>query len=165
MIAGIGIDTVNLDRFAEHLQRTPRLRERLFSPLELRSSGEPLGTGEPLGSGEPRGADGQSGDRDQETTDAGTVGLHPPQVKRGLRPEQLAARFAAKEALIKALGGGVRGFRFADISVLNDAHGAPRFELTGAIASHVQSRGLHLHVSLTHDAPVAQAFVVAETLG
>lgn len=158
MIAGIGLDTVNLDRFAEHLQRTPKLRERLFSPLELRGADESRGTDK------LRGADGQDGDRDQETTDAGTVGQHPKHMTRALRPEQLAARFAAKEALIKALGGGVRGFRFADISVVNDAHGAPRFELTGAIASHVQSRGLHLHVSLTHDAPVAQAFVVAETL-
>lgn len=145
MIAGIGLDTVNLDRFAEHLQRTPRLRERLFSPVELHG-GDDLD------------------DRRHEATDAGAAGQHPPQATRALRPEQLAVRFAAKEALIKALGGGVRGFRFADISVVNDDHGAPRFELTGRIAESVASRHLRLHVSLTHDAPVAQAFVVAETL-
>ncbi|MCD7101091.1 holo-ACP synthase [Pseudoclavibacter sp. 13-3] len=145
MIAGIGVDTVNLERFAEHLHRTPRLRERLFSPVEL------------------CGSDGDPHDR-HETTDAAAAGQHPPQATRAPRPEQLAARFAAKEALIKALGGGVPGFAFADISVVNDEHGAPRFELTGRIADYVSSQQLRLHVSLTHDAPVAQAFVVAETL-
>lgn len=84
----------------------------------------------------------------------------PAERAQALRPEQLAARFAAKEALIKALGGGGEGFAFADITVTKDALGAPRLELAGPIG--VTAQGLTLHLSMTHEHPLATAFVVAE---
>ena len=82
----------------------------------------------------------------------------------GPRPvRSLAARFAAKEALIKALGGST-GVRWHDIVVVSDESGAPSFRLTGGARSLAESRGAtRLHLSLSHDGGVAVAYVVAET--
>jgi len=75
----------------------------------------------------------------------------------------LAARFAAKEALIKALGGST-GVRWHDIVVVSDESGAPSLRLTGGARSLAESRGAtRLHLSLSHDGGVAVAYVVAET--
>ena len=75
----------------------------------------------------------------------------------------LAARFAAKEALIKALGGST-GVRWHDIVVVSDVDGAPSLQLTGGAAALASSRGAtRLHLSLSHDGGVAVAYVVAET--
>jgi holo-[acyl-carrier protein] synthase len=75
----------------------------------------------------------------------------------------LAARFAAKEALIKALGGST-GVRWHDIVVVSDENGAPSLRLTGGARSLADSRGARrLHLSLSHDGGVAVAYVVAET--
>ena len=76
----------------------------------------------------------------------------------------LAARFAAKEALIKALGGSV-GLRWHDVAVRSDDDGAPSLVLTGGAAALAGARGAdRLHLSLSHDAGVAVAYVVAESL-
>ena len=77
--------------------------------------------------------------------------------------ESLAARFAAKEATLKALGGNMAGFRWHDIQV-NRPHGqAPELVLSGSARDRAQSLGIaRLHLSLSHDAGVAIAFVVAE---
>ncbi|MFT4306389.1 MAG: holo-ACP synthase [Microbacterium sp.] len=116
MIAGIGVDLVDVPRFEAHLARTPRLRERLFSPTE-----------------------------------------------RTLTPRSLAARYAAKEALIKALGGS-DGIRWTEIEVTPEASGRPRFTLSGRTAATVAARGITtLHLSLSHDAGLATAYVVAES--
>lgn len=82
--------------------------------------------------------------------------------ERGLPAHSLAARFAAKEALIKALGGS-DGVSWQNVELVADEAGDPGFELHGAVAETVAARGITaLHVSMTHDAGVACAFVVAE---
>ncbi len=82
--------------------------------------------------------------------------------ERMLRPRSLAARYAAKEALIKALGGS-DGVHWTDIEVASEASGRPVFALTGQTADTVADRGITaLHLSLSHDANLATAYVVAE---
>jgi holo-[acyl-carrier protein] synthase len=115
VITGIGVDVVGLERFAQKLESTPRLLERLFAESE-----------------------------------------------RTLPVHSLAARFAAKEALIKALGRS-DGIVWTDIEVVPNEHGDPDFRLHGGVADVVAGHGVQrLHLSLTHDAGVAVAFVVAE---
>ena len=76
--------------------------------------------------------------------------------------QSLAARFAAKEALIKSLGGST-GVRWHDVVVESDADGAPSLVLSGGARSLADSRGVtRLHLSLSHDGGVAVAYVVAE---
>ncbi|CAN7190051.1 holo-ACP synthase [Microbacterium sp. LjRoot45] len=85
--------------------------------------------------------------------------------ERALRPPSLAARYAAKEALIKALGGS-DGVHWTDIEVASEPSGRPVFALTGETAATVAARGIRtVHLSLTHDAGVAIAYVVAESDG
>lgn len=118
MIIGIGVDTVDIARFERQLERTPRLRERLFSAAE----GE-------------------------------------------LTVPSLAARFAAKEALIKALGDS-GDLRWADMEVRRGERRAPEFVLTSALTAALAARGAdRVHLSMTHDAGVATAFVVIESSG
>lgn len=115
MIVGIGVDLVDIARFERALERTPKLRERLFTAAE-----------------------------------------------RALKPHSLAARYAAKEALIKALGGS-DGVHWTDIEVGAEPEGRPLFVLSGTTASTVAGRGIAaLHLSLSHDAGLATAYVVAE---
>jgi holo-[acyl-carrier protein] synthase len=116
VIAGIGIDVVDIARFERSLTRTPALRERLFAESE----------------------------RDRPA-------------------RSLAARFAAKEALIKALGGHPV-IRWHDMRIVQDEHGNPDFELSGAIAELTSSLGVdRVHLTMSHDAGIASAFVVLET--
>ncbi|MEJ3404409.1 holo-ACP synthase [Rathayibacter sp. YIM 133350] len=83
--------------------------------------------------------------------------------EQGRHPRSLAARFAAKEALIKALGGD-SGLRWHDMVIVSDEHGDPAFELTGTVAAIAARRGVRrVHVSMSHDAGIATAFVVTET--
>lgn len=114
-ILGIGVDVVDLARFAETLGRTPTLRSRLFTAAEA----------------------------------------HLP-------VESLAGRFAAKEAFVKALRAPA-GMSWQDIEVVNDAHGAPEFQLYGAALDRAKELGITTaHLSISHDTGVATAFVVAE---
>lgn len=124
MIVGVGIDVVPVERFAESLQRTPKLIDRLFTAAEQKTA-----------SGALRSA------------------------------ESLAARFAAKEALSKALGGG-GGMHWADAEVVVDEVGRPALIVTGTVAARAASLGVTAwHVSLSHDGGVASAVVVAERDG
>jgi holo-[acyl-carrier protein] synthase len=85
--------------------------------------------------------------------------------ERTLPPHSLAARYAAKEALIKALGGS-DGVRWTDIEVTREASGRPLFALSGTTAEAVADRGITMmHLSLSHDAGLATAYVVAEATG
>ena len=103
----------------------------------------------------------------------------PHEISQALRAEQgeagerkkissLAKRFAAKEAVLKALGLGFReGIRWRDIEVRNDMYGAPILKLYGKAKDIAASRvpeGMQLrhHISLTDEYPYAQAFVVLE---
>lgn len=83
--------------------------------------------------------------------------------KISFKPETLAANFCAKEAFAKALGSGVRGFKFNEISVLRDGVGAPFFILNGNAKKIVTSRHLELSLSLSHCKEYATAVVVAYT--
>ena len=82
----------------------------------------------------------------------------------GGRMESLAARFAAKEAVAKALGTGIwcDGVAWTDIEVLKNEAGAPRLMLHGGAAAVAAVAGLTTwSVSLSHDRSRATAFVVA----
>lgn len=84
--------------------------------------------------------------------------------ERVLKPRSLAARYAAKEALIKALGGS-DGVHWTDIEVASEPSGRPVFALTGETAATVARRGITaLHLSMSHDAGLATAYVVAEAV-
>ncbi|MBS45624.1 MAG: holo-ACP synthase [Nocardioides sp.] len=115
-VIGVGIDVCDLDRFAASLERTPGLRERLFTPAEA---------------------------------------------VRGTA--SLAARFAAKEALAKALGAPA-GLEWHDAEVVSEESGRPRLELRGTVLARARALGAeHVHVSLSHDAGIASAVVVLES--
>jgi holo-[acyl-carrier protein] synthase len=115
VIVGVGIDVCDLDRFAASLERTPGLRERLFTPDEASRP-----------------------------------------------PASLAARFAAKEALAKALGAPT-GLAWHDAEVVSESTGRPRFELRGTVRQRAEELGVtSVHLSLSHDAGIASAMVVLE---
>ena len=82
--------------------------------------------------------------------------------ERRLKPHSLAARYAAKEALIKALGGS-DGVHWTEIEIASEASGRPHFALTGSTAAVIAERGITaLHLSMSHDAGLATAYVIAE---
>ena len=75
---------------------------------------------------------------------------------------RLAARFAAKEAALKALGYGLGGMRMVDIEVVRDADGRPELVLHGDARSRAATHGVgRWLVSLSHTDHLAQATVVA----
>jgi holo-[acyl-carrier protein] synthase len=114
-VIGVGIDVVDVARFGESLERTPALRQRLFTPAEA---------SRPLAS--------------------------------------LAARFAAKESIAKALGAPA-GLAWHDAEIVSEDSGRPVFELRGTVAARAEALGVrHVHVSLSHDAGIASAVVVLE---
>lgn len=77
--------------------------------------------------------------------------------------ESLAARFAAKEALAKALGAG-GGMHWADAEVVTDGEGRPSIVVGGTVAARAASLGVtRWHVSLSHDGGIAAATVIAES--
>jgi len=76
---------------------------------------------------------------------------------------RLAARFAAKEAALKALGVGLGAARFCDIEVIRSTDGAPLLSLHGEAALLASKAGItQWHLSLTHTSSVAVASAVAE---
>jgi holo-[acyl-carrier protein] synthase len=118
VIVGVGIDVVDLERFARSLERTPGLAVRLFTEGE-----------------------------------------------RGLHPRSLAARFAAKEALAKALGA-PSGLEWTDAEVRSAPDGRPSLHVAGTVAAAAERLGVtSWHISLSHDGGVAVAVVIAERTG
>ncbi|MFC9248806.1 holo-ACP synthase [Streptomyces sp. NPDC057136] len=84
----------------------------------------------------------------------------PSGERRGIA--SLAARFAAKEAVAKALGA-PGGLHWADAEVYVEDSGQPRLRVRGTVAARAAELGVrHWHVSLSHDAGVASAVVIAE---
>jgi holo-[acyl-carrier protein] synthase len=88
--------------------------------------------------------------------------------ERYVRPGQergvasLAARFAAKEALAKALGA-PKGLHWLDAEVRTEPSGQPLLTVTGTVAARAAELGVKSwHVSLSHDAGIASAVVIAE---
>jgi holo-[acyl-carrier protein] synthase len=121
LMRGLGVDAVDIERFAAVLERRPRLRERLFTSEELSDAGQ----------------------------------------RRGAAAS-LAARFAAREATMKALGVGLGAFDFRDVSVVRTGSGAPRLVVTGRARDLAERAGVTgWHVSLTHTDAVAVAVVAA----
>ena len=84
---------------------------------------------------------------------------------RQRRDECYAARFAAKEAFVKALGCGLReGMSWTDIEVRTDGNGQPRIVLSGPAEQAFLSRGgSEIFLSFTHEGGQAVAFVVLES--
>lgn len=77
--------------------------------------------------------------------------------------ERLAARFAAKEAVMKALGVGIFDVGLRDIEVVRADSGAPGLRLRGRAERVATERGvIRWHLSLTHTDSVAQAIAIAE---
>ncbi|HET6488253.1 MAG TPA: holo-ACP synthase [Syntrophales bacterium] len=75
---------------------------------------------------------------------------------------RFAARFAAKEAFIKCMGS-ARGIQWNEIELLNDRSGRPHFHLPDSIQKKLAKRKIRkVHVSVTHTAEYAAAFVVFE---
>ncbi len=97
-----------------------------------------------------------------ERTPAMRTRLFTP-AERERSPASLAARFAAKEALAKALGA-PKGMGWLDAEVVNDASGDPRLEMRGAVLARADELGVaSVHVSLSHDAGIASAVVILES--
>jgi holo-[acyl-carrier protein] synthase len=77
-------------------------------------------------------------------------------------PASLAARFAAKEALAKALGA-PGDLAWHDAEVVSESSGRPLFSLRGTVAARAADLGVaSVHLSLSHDAGIASAVVVLE---
>ena len=78
--------------------------------------------------------------------------------------DRFAARFAAKEAFLKALGTGLRdGLSWHDMEIVNDGAGRPSFTLSGRALQLCSERGVTNHLlSLSHDGGSAVAMVVLE---
>ncbi|MDQ3505012.1 MAG: holo-ACP synthase [Actinomycetota bacterium] len=82
---------------------------------------------------------------------------------RARHVESLAARFAAKEALAKALGA-PGGLAWTDAEVHADRNGDPRLEISGTVAARAAALGVtRLHLSISHDGGIASAVVIAES--
>ena len=106
-----------------------------------------------------------------------TLGRHPQRFLRRVYTEleiaycrgrigELAVRFAAKEATMKALGTGVRGIGWRDIEVLPDRRGKPLVYLHGRAVERARQIGMgQPEVSMTHSDLLALAFVVASCEG
>lgn len=106
---------MDINRFEEHLTKTPGLKEKIFHADE-----------------------------------------------REVAVRTLAGRFAAKEALVKAFGGSL-GMHWHDVRVSKDDQGKPEINLFDATANLAEAKGISkLHLSISHDAGMATAFVIAE---
>ncbi len=115
-VIGVGIDVVDIERFAASIERTPSMVQRLFTPAEA------------------------------------------------VRPvASLAARFAAKEAIAKALGAPY-GMDWHDAEVVSEESGRPILTIRGTVRARADELGVaHVHLSLSHDAGIASAVVVLES--
>lgn len=114
MIVGVGIDVVDIERFARSLERTTALSSRIFTAEEAVL---------PMGS--------------------------------------LAGRFAAKEALAKALG--APGLSWRDAEICNGDDGDPVFSMHGGVAARCAELSVgSSHLSISHDGGIASAIVVLE---
>ncbi|SCX06982.1 holo-ACP synthase [Candidatus Aquiluna sp. UB-MaderosW2red] len=115
MIIGLGVDVCSIERFSESIERSPKLRERLFTSAES-----------------------------------------------ALGHQSLAVRFAAKEALAKAVGNpGLLSFQ--DVEILNDHLGKPQMQVSGKSRDVLDGLGVQrIHLSLSHDGGIAFATVILE---
>ncbi len=123
MIFGVGVDIIEVARVEDKLTRTPGLKEKIYTPVEIaycESKKFPF--------------------------------------------QHYAARFAAKEAFMKALGTGwARGVKFSEIEVRNLESGQPVIEVYGRAKELCEEEGITgFYVSLSHLKTTAVATVVLE---
>jgi len=122
VIIGIGIDLVDIERFRTSLARTPSMRTRLFTEIELAYVAP---KSDPVPS--------------------------------------LAARFAAREAVMKSLGLGLGAFGFHEVWVERAESGEPYLRVTSRALELADAAGVsRWHLSLTHSDTTAAAYVIAE---
>ena len=82
---------------------------------------------------------------------------------RADRVQALAARFAAKEACLKALSVGILEGTLREVEIVSGPTGAPQLRLAGTLEECARNRGVqHAHVSLTHEPGLAAAVVILE---
>lgn len=119
---GVGVDVVEIDRFRLALERTPTMRTRLFTEVELEYAS-----------------------------------------RRADPVPSLAARFAAREAVMKSLGLGLGAFGFHEVWVERAVSGAPSLCVVGRAEELARAAGVtRWHLSLSHSERVAIAYVLAE---
>ena len=122
MIAGVGIDMIEISRIREALKKDA-FRTRVFT------------------------------EREQSYCDNRGAG----------RAASYAARFAAKEAVLKALGTGFAGGTWQDVEVVSDEAGRPQIILSGYFQRVAAGKGITvIHISLTHTREYAAAQAVAD---
>lgn len=122
MIAGVGVDIVEIRRIETAMNRTSGFLEKIFTDSELKHL-----------------------------------------KSRNLRPEYIAGRFAAKEAVSKALGTGFRSFNFKDIIVKNTDFGKPIVTLSGNADLIAKKMGeYNLQLSISHGEDNAIAYAILE---
>lgn len=120
-VVGLGVDLCDVDRMRVALERTPSLRQRMFTEDERAYC-----------------------DRRRDPA------------------ERYAVRFAAKEAVLKAMGVGLGACALRDIEVVRASSGAPSLALRGSAAGVAAERGIvGWQLSLTHTDTLAQATVLA----
>ena len=79
------------------------------------------------------------------------------------RVQSFAGRFAAKEAILKALGTGLRGGELVDIDIFNDELGCPRVRLSGYFAEYAEKKGVkNIWLSISHSKTSAVSQCVLE---
>lgn len=83
--------------------------------------------------------------------------------KRNMRSEVIAGNFAAKEAISKALGTGIRGFSLTDMEILRDDFGKPVAYLN-KVMENIINRKYKLNISISHNKTSAIAFAILEEL-
>jgi len=81
---------------------------------------------------------------------------------KAMRTEVIAGNFAAKEAISKALGTGVRGFSFKDIEILRDELGKPVAKLNENVEKKIEGKLYKLNISISHNNTSAIAFAILE---
>lgn len=82
--------------------------------------------------------------------------------QRKNRAETVAANFAAKEALGKALATGLSGFVWSEAEALRGEKGEPYFHFSGALEYFIRENHIKAHLSLTHEGGFSTALVVLE---
>lgn len=82
---------------------------------------------------------------------------------RSLPGEYFCTRYAAKEAVFKALGADPEHARLNEIEILDDDTGAPHVTLSGAMLRHAAGKAIKtVHISISYDDGYAQAFAISE---
>lgn len=83
--------------------------------------------------------------------------------KKDMKAQHVAGGFSAKEAVLKALGTGLRGFRWKDIEILRGNSGKPIVRLRGNVKQFMEDNGIGVvHVTISHSQDFATATAIAE---